>query len=345
MLIPFKKMSIKENISLKSLNTFSIDVYAKYFTEFNSTEELIEILQTTIAKQNAKLILGGGSNVLFTKNVDALILKNNIDGIEITNEDENHVYLKAGAGVEWHRFVLHCLDSNLAGVENLALIPGSVGASPMQNIGAYGVEIKDVFYSLEAIHLKELEKVVFHHDQCEFGYRESVFKNKYSNEFAITSVTYKLKKKSDFNTSYGAIEQELQNLKIVDLTIQNIAQAVINIRRSKLPDPALIGNAGSFFKNPEIPAEQFSELKKKYPDLVGYKISEQIVKIAAGWLIEKCGWKGFRSGDAGVHDKQALVLVNFGKAHGAEILNLSENIIISVQENFGVTLTREVNIY
>lgn len=338
-------MPIKENISLKKLNTFGIEANAKYFAEFNTEDELLDILQTTVCKNNSKLILGGGSNLLFTKNVDGLVLKNNIKGIEKTTENDEHVYIKVGAGVNWHQYVLFCIENNFAGVENLALIPGSVGASPMQNIGAYGVEVKDVFHSLDAFHIYDNYKISFPKNQCEFGYRESVFKNKYKNEFVITSVTYRLNKKPIFNTSYGAIEHELEKLKVGALTIKDIAQAVMNIRRSKLPDPLVIGNAGSFFKNPEIPALRYEELKKTFPDIVGYKVSESKVKLAAGWLIEKCGWKGFRLGDVGVHEKQALVLVNYGNASGSEIEQLAEKITLSVSEKFNINLTKEVNIF
>lgn len=239
---------IEENISLKNLNTFHIDVYAKYFASFNNVESILAILETAAKKQVSPFILGGGSNILFTKNVDALVMKNEIAGIEKIMEDEDHVYLKAGAGENWHQFVLYCLENNYAGVENLALIPGNVGASPMQNIGAYGVEIKDVFHSLEAINVEERKPVIFTKSDCAFGYRESVFKNKFKNRFIITTVTYKLLKKPVLNTSYGAIETELAKMKVHELNIQNIAQAVINIRSSKLPDPNVIGNAGSFLK-------------------------------------------------------------------------------------------------
>jgi len=240
--------------------------------------------------------------------------------------------------------VVHCIGNNWAGMENLSLIPGNTGASPMQNIGAYGVEIKDVFHELEAFHLETKKMVTFNLKDCEFGYRESVFKRKLKNQFVIVSVTFRLNKKPVFNTSYGAIEQELEAMGITELSINAISQAVINIRSSKLPDPAVIGNAGSFFKNPEIPVEHFETLKKEFPALVGYPLANGDVKLAAGWLIEQCGWKGYRKGDAGCHAKQALVLVNYGKATGAEIYALSTSIINSVQEKFGVGLEREVNI-
>lgn len=346
-------MEIQENISLKSFNTFGINVSARHFAAFNSVNELHELLEfnqrPTTKEKRPTLILGGGSNILFTKDVDGLVLKNEIIGIKEIKEDEHHVYVQAGAGVNWHHFVLHCIHNGWAGVENLSLIPGNVGASPMQNIGAYGVEIKDVFFSLEAFHIHDRKTVNFSLNDCGFGYRESVFKRKYKNEYVITHVTYRLNKIPSFNTSYGAIEQELEKMG-TGKTIQSIAQAVINIRSSKLPDPAEIGNAGSFFKNPEIQKAKFRSLKEQYPGIAGYDLPNGNVKLAAGWLIEQCGpvngtsWKGYRKGDAGCHAKQALVLVNYGNAKGKEIYDLSEEILKSVKEKFGVGLEREVNI-
>ena len=339
-------MMVQENISLKNFNTFGIDVWANYFVSFNSIDEISEVLEfKKLPVANFPLlILGGGSNILFTKNFDGLVLKNEIKGIEIVKEDDDYVYLKAGAGENWHQFVLHCINNNFAGVENLSLIPGNVGASPMQNIGAYGVEIKDVFYSLEAFHLKEKKIKIFNLTDCEFGYRDSVFKKKFKSQFIITSVTFKLNKKPKFNTSYGAIEQELEKMGIKELSIKAISNAVINIRSSKLPNPDEMGNAGSFFKNPEISSRKFQELKQVNPTVIGYQLTNGNVKLAAGWLIEQCGWKGYRKNDAGCHAKQALVLVNYGNANGEEIFELSETIIKSVNKKFGVILEREVNI-
>jgi len=288
--------------------------------------------------------------VLFTSNFNGLILKNEFKGIKIVKEDEHHIYIQAGAGESWHQFVLYCIEHNLAGVENLSLIPGNVGASPMQNIGAYGVEIKDVFHSLEAYHIKDKKVVTFTLNDCEFGYRESVFKRKFKDEFVILNVTYRLNKVPDYKISYGAIGQELEKMGVKDLSIQAVSQAVINIRSSKLPDPAVIGNAGSFFKNPEIKNSKFKSLKEEFPAIVGYDLPNGNVKLAAGWLIEQCGpengasWKGYRKGDAGCHEKQALVLVNYGNATGSEIFDLSEKILKSVKTKFGVELEREVNI-
>jgi UDP-N-acetylmuramate dehydrogenase len=339
-------LQVKENISLKKFNTFGIDANAKYFTEFSSLTELEECLEFSKQKTpNTKLLtLGGGSNILFTQNFGGLVLKNEIKGIEIVKEDDEFVYVKAGAGENWHQFVLYCIEHNFCGVENLSLIPGNIGASPMQNIGAYGVEIKDVFYSLEAYHIQDKKLLVFDIDDCAFGYRESVFKNKYRNQFIITSVTYKLKKQPLFNTSYGAIEQELDKMGVTQLSIKTISDAVINIRSSKLPNPKDIGNAGSFFKNPEVENSKFEILKTKFLNIVGYNLPNGNVKLAAGWLIEQCGWKGFRKGDAGCHSKQALVLVNYGNATGNEIYFLSTEIIQSVKDKFDVDLEREVNI-
>lgn len=341
-------MQILENISLKPFNTFGIDVYAKYFTTFETIEELEMVLDGN-PDHSTPLIIGGGSNVLFTKNVDRLVAKNAMPGIQVIKEDDQHVYVKSMAGENWHKFVLYCIDNHYAGVENLSLIPGNVGAGPMQNIGAYGVEIKDVFHELEAYHIAEKKVVTFSAAACEFGYRESVFKRKLNGEFIITSVTFRLNKKPVFNTSYGAIEQEMEKMGIVQISIKAISDAVIQIRKSKLPDPAITGNAGSFFKNPAISIGQYEALKSQHPALVAYPFNKQM-KLAAGWLIENCGpdqhtsWKGYRKGDAGCHARQALVLVNYGTASGVEIYELSTRIVNSVKEKYGVVLEREVNI-
>jgi len=337
-------MQIRENFSLKPYNTFGIDVKAKYFSNFQSVDDLEEVLNSPLTTHHSPLILGGGSNLLFTKNVDGIVLKNEIKGIEIIKQDDNFVYIKAGAGINWHEFVLYCLNNNYAGIENLSLIPGNVGATPMQNIGAYGVEIKDVFYELEAYHIKEKTLKTFSLNECEFGYRESVFKRTYKNKFVITSVSFRLRKIPVFNTSYGAIQSELEKMGIKELSIQAISQAVINIRTSKLPDWKVLGNAGSFFKNPQVSEHEFHELRRKYPEIIGFSVGTKYIKLAAGWLIEQCEWKGYRKGDAGCYEKQALVLVNYGKATGKEIYDLSEAIIGSVKNKFGVPLQREVNI-
>lgn len=335
-------MQVQENFSLRKYNTFGIDASAARFAAFRNMDELAELISLSTGKPS--LILGGGSNILLTQDVQGLVMRNELMGMEKIDEDGEYVYIKAGAGENWHAFVLHCIANNWAGIENLSLIPGCVGASPMQNIGAYGVEIEDVFHSLTAYHIKDHSLHNFNVADCEFGYRESVFKRKYKGQFVITDVTYRLRKRPVFNTSYGAIEEELAKMNIKELSIRSVSDAVIRIRSSKLPDPAQIGNAGSFFKNPSVPAEKFAGLQQQFPAIVGYKNSDGSVKLAAGWLIEQCGWKGFREGDAGVHAKQALVLVNYGKAKGKEIYDLSEKVVRSVEEKFGVELEREVNI-
>jgi UDP-N-acetylmuramate dehydrogenase len=295
---------------------------------------------------HSPVILGGGSNVLFTGNPQA-VLKNEVTGIERVGEDHHGIYVKAGAGERWHELVRYSIDQGWAGLENLSLIPGSVGAAPMQNIGAYGVEVKDVIHSLEAFHLREKRRVIFSAADCEFGYRESVFKHRYRGEFAILNVTFCLKKEPHFNLSYGTVRQELERMGVAKPTLRAVSEAIIRIRSSKLPDPAVIGNAGSFFKNPEVSAATYERLKEAFPDMVAYPVEDRF-KLAAGWLIEACGWKGYRDPErpdgAGVHERQALVLVNHGRASGSEILALSEKIRESVQKKFGVSLHREVNV-
>lgn len=337
-------MKILPNFSLKPYNTFGINVSAKYFAAFSTAEELNELLNYNKINVHDNLVLGGGSNILFTKNFDGFVLKNELKGIELVKEDANHFYVKAFAGENWHQLVMHCIKHNYSGLENLSLIPGNVGASPMQNIGAYGVEIKDVFESLEALHKKDYIIHTFSANDCEFGYRESIFKRKYKDEFVILSVTFRLRKTPVYHTSYGAIEQELEKLSVKNLSIQAISQAVINIRSSKLPNPAEIGNAGSFFKNPTISSPEFQPLQKSYPEIPHYTVNDEHIKIPAAWLIEKCGWKGFRNCDAGVHAHHPLVLVNYGNASGKDIYDLSEKILQSVKHKFGINLKREVNI-
>ncbi len=338
-------MQIQENISLKPYNTFGIAVTARYMASFNNINELEALLTNPkLQTLSSRLILGGGSNLLFTKNFDGLILKNELKGITLVKEDDTHYYVKAAAGEVWHQLVLHCIENNYAGLENLSLIPGNVGASPMQNIGAYGIEIKDVFHELEAYHINDKKVVVFGLNDCKFGYRESVFKHERKGEFVILNVTYKLNKQPKFNTSYGAINEELEKMGVIIPSIKNISQAIINIRSSKLPDPKVIGNAGSFFKNPVISKFRLHVIREQYPNVPFYKIDEMYVKMPAGWLIEQCGWKGYRKGDAGCNPLQALVLVNYGSATGQEIFDLSSEIIASVEKQFGIILEREVNI-
>lgn len=337
-------MLISSNTSLKPFNTFGINASAKYFATVQSLQNIQELFETTEYKNNAHFILGGGSNLLLTKNVDALIIKNELKGIEAFNETEDHVFVKCAAGEVWHEFVMYCIAHNYAGLENLSLIPGCTGASPMQNIGAYGVEIKDTFHELEAIDTKTGALRTFTKTDCEFGYRESVFKRKYKDRFIITSVTFRLSKKPQFHIEYGAIKQELDAMNISELSIKAISQAVINIRSSKLPDPKQIGNAGSFFKNPEVTAGTHDRLKTEFPNLVSYSLENGNYKLAAGWLIEQSGLKGYRAGDAGVHKLQALVLVNYGTASGKDIYDLSTHVLQTVKSKFGVELEREVNV-
>lgn len=336
-------MHVQQNFSLQKYNTFGIDVTAKYFSVFSSVEDLAMLLADH-PTASPPLILGGGSNILFTKNYDGLVLKNEIRGIKTVHEDDDHIYVKAGAGENWHAFVMHCIKNNFAGVENLSLIPGNTGASPMQNIGAYGVEIRDVFHSLEAWHIKEKRLVNFSLHDCEFGYRESIFKKKYKDEFVVISITCRLDKHPEYKISYGAIQEELDKMNVAKLNIQAISRAVINIRSSKLPDPAVLGNAGSFFKNPEVTLQIFREMENIYDGIPGFILKNGNVKLAAGWLIEQCGWKGYRRGDAGCHAKQALVLVNFGNASGKQMYDLAGEIRQSVKEKFDVLLETEVNI-
>ena len=336
-------IKVQHSVSLKPYNTFGVEAIAKQFVEITSTEELAEALGS-LAPKTPLLILGGGSNLLFTRNFDGLVLKNSIKGISVVKENDTYVWIKAMGGENWHQFVLHCIKNNWAGIENLSLIPGTTGAAPMQNIGAYGVEIKDVFESLEAMELASGEMHVFDKKDCQFGYRESIFKKKVKNKYIITSVTLKLNKKPSFNTSYGAIRQTLESMGIQELSIKAISDAVIYIRQTKLPDPAQIGNAGSFFKNPVIDKIDYEGLRAEFSNIPGYKLSENLIKIPAAWLIENTGWKGKTFGAIGVHKNQPLVLVNYGEGNGNDIKNLSLQIRESVETKFGIQLTPEVNI-
>lgn len=333
--------SVLNNISLKPYNTFNIDVLADSFVEISDVDELKSIL-----KENDKrlLILGGGSNVLLTKNFEGLVIKNNIKGIEVVEESTFDITLKVGGGEVWHEFVQYCVDHNYAGIENLSLIPGSVGASPMQNIGAYGVEVKDVIVEVEALNLRNFSLEKFTNKECEFGYRTSIFKTSQRGNYFITNVVFKLSKKAKINTTYGAINSCLASKDITLPTIKDVSEAVIEIRKSKLPDPQIIGNSGSFFKNPVVTEEEKNNILQLYQDAPNYKQEDGTFKIAAGWLIEKCGWKGKKIDNYGVHTNQALVLVNYGGASGKDIFNLSSSIIKSVEEKFKITLEREVNI-
>ncbi len=343
-------MTITANQSLKPYNTFGIDATAKYFTEIKSVDDFREILADKKLSAEQKLILGGGSNLLVTKNFDGLVIRNCIPGIEIVSETENNVIVKASAGVVWHDLVLWTIAQNYAGIENLSLIPGFTGAAPMQNIGAYGVEIKDVFYELEAVNVHTTELVKFSLNDCEFGYRESVFKNKFKGQFLITSVSLRFTKLNSptaqyrFRTDYGDIKETLSQMRAYDLSIKAVSDAVIKIRSSKLPDPKVIGNAGSFFKNPVVSKEKFDELVYRYPVMPSYLQKDGSVKVPAGWLIEQCGWKGKVVGNTGSHATQALVLVNYGHATGDEVWQLALDIQQSVKEKFGIDISPEVNV-
>lgn len=338
-------MEFQREASLKPFNTFGIDVKARLLATFTSVDELRALLQHPHVAALPKLILGGGSNVLFTQDVEAAVLLNRIKGITVEDEpDGDHVLVTAGSGETWHDLVLYTIDQNLAGIENLSLIPGTVGAAPLQNIGAYGVELKDTFHSLEALEIETEQLVHFTREQCGFGYRESIFKKEAKGKYIVTSVTLRLSRTPQFNTSYGAIQTTLEQMQVKELSLKAVSEAVCHIRRSKLPDPAQIGNAGSFFKNPEIPKTQFEQLRAQYPSIPGYPVNENTVKVPAGWLIEQCGWKGKVLGAHGVHKDQALVLVNYGGATGAQVKALAYEVIQSVQEKFGIALTPEVNI-
>ena len=337
-------MNIIENYPLLKLNTFGVDVKAKYFTSINTINELIELTNTNVFKDLELLILGGGSNILFTKDFDGLVILNNIKGKEIIDQNQQSIFLKIGAGENWHELVMYCVDNGWGGIENLSLIPGNTGTAPMQNIGAYGVEIKETFIELEALEISSGKIVKFNNSDCEFGYRESVFKNKMKNQYIILNITLELKKNPVLNINYGDVKAILESQNIKNPAIKEVSNAIISIRQSKLPDPKKIGNSGSFFKNPIVSLNQLELIKKKYPNVVNYEINENEFKIAAGWLIERAGWKGKKFNNYGVHEKQALVLVNYGLANGMEIFELSEKIILDIKDKFGITLEREVNI-
>ena len=337
-------MNVIENYPLIKLNTFGIDVKAKYFTSINTVNELIEIKKSEKFKDHELLILGGGSNILFTKDFNGLVILNNIKGKEIVDQNDDSIILKIGAGENWHELVMYCVDNGWGGIENLSLIPGNTGTAPMQNIGAYGVEIKETFVELEALEISSGKIVKFSNSECEFGYRESVFKNKMKNKYIILNITLELNKNPILNINYGDVKAILETKKIETPTIKDVSNAIISIRQRKLPDPKKIGNSGSFFKNPIIDINLLKLIEGKYPNVVSYKINENKFKIAAGWMIEKAGWKGKKFNNFGVHENQALVLVNYGLANGKEIFNLSKKIILDIKEKFGITLEREVNI-
>lgn len=338
-------MELIRHADLRPYNSFGIAARAELLARFSTVEDLRELVLAPELRGKKRLVLGGGSNLLFTQDFEGLVLLNQLPGISVVHEDSAQVRVKAGAGVLWHDLVLHCVEQGWGGIENMSLIPGKVGAGPMQNIGAYGVELKDVFHSLEAMRISDGEMVLFDHAACNFGYRESFFKREGRDRFIITSVTFALNKPPHaLNTNYGSIKDELARMGIAQPTIKDVSNAVIAIRSSKLPLPSQLGNAGSFFKNPVVSAALAHRIKGEYPDAVTYPAGDGEAKLSAGWLIEKAGWKGHREGPCGVHDKQALVLVNYGGATGAEVYDLSERILRSVHEKFGVELEREVNL-
>ncbi len=341
---------IFENYSLLNFNTFAMNVQAAHFAAFSTEAELRHLLQVVREQAWKMLVLGGGSNVLFTQNWDGIVLQNTLKGIEVVGQENEYTLVKAGAGELWHSLVLYCIERNLGGIENLSLIPGCVGAAPMQNIGAYGVELKDVFEELEAMEVKSGVVKKFKTADCGFGYRESVFKRELKNQFVITSVTLRLKNLNvfpyyTFKTSYGDIKQRLEDMQVQELSLQAVSNAVTAIRQAKLPDPKELGNAGSFFKNPVIKQALFENIKLQYPLVPSFPAEHGNIKIPAGWLIEQCGWKGKRVGNTGSHAKQALVLVNYGNATGAEVWQCAQDIQQSVLEKFGITIEPEVNVY
>ncbi len=336
-------MHIKQNISLKSYNTFGIDVLADFFISVSNVDELQQVL--ALKSHPNKLILGGGSNMLLTKNFKGLVIHINIKGIEIISENDDFATIKASAGENWHEFVLWCINNDFGGIENLSLIPGNVGTAPIQNIGAYGVELKDIFVSCEAISLETKTLKTFTKADCNFGYRNSIFKQHAKGKYIITNVTFTLSKKNhELHVNYGAIKSQLETMQISQPTIQEVSKAVIAIRESKLPNPKEIGNSGSFFKNPVISKSNFNTLLQNFSDIPSYPVSEDEVKVPAGWLIEKAGFKGKQFGDYGVHKNQALVLVNYGNAKGSDILNLSKLIQKTVKKLFDISIEAEVNI-
>lgn len=337
-------MDILEQISLKSYNTFGLDVKAQHFCAITSKEDIEQLIKKEWKNFHRHLILGGGSNVLLCKDVEGLVIKNNIIGIEILKEDENNVWVKSYSGTTWHDVVLFCVDKGWYGIENLSLIPGTIGAAPIQNIGAYGAELKDVFVELEAIDLETASTKIFTKEQCQFGYRDSIFKHEAKGKYFIFSVTLKLSKQPNINIAYGDIQKVLEEKNIQSPNAKNISDAVIQIRESKLPNPKDLGNAGSFFKNPEITTAEFNRIQQVFPQIPKYDLANGNKKIPAAWLIEQCGWKGKRIGETGNHTKQALVLVNYGNAKGNEIWQHALHVQQSVQEKFGILLEPEVNV-
>lgn len=347
---PLGKENISQGQSLKIFNTFGVEAAAKYFVEIRSVEAFRELVRDKKFSDEKKLILGGGSNMLLTGDFDGWVVKNAIPGIAVTGESDAEVIVRAGAGEVWQDLVTWCIGKNYAGFENLSRIPGLTGAAPIQNIGAYGAEQKETFHELEAVEIASGETVKFGPKDCAFGYRDSVFRNQLKDRFFITAVSFKLVKLSSprasyhYKTEYGDLRAMLEAMKVRDLSLEAVSDAVCRIRRTKLPDPRKLGNAGSFFKNPLVSGEQFQKLIPEYPAIPHYPQPDGTVKISAGWMVEQCGWKGKRVGRTGAHKDQALVLVNYGGATGQEILELSEAIRKSVRDRFGIDLSPEVNV-
>jgi UDP-N-acetylmuramate dehydrogenase len=338
-------MTIQENIDLLPYNTFKIQANARYFTVVRSIDDVSELLASELFRTTPYLFLGGGSNMLFSKDFDGLVIKMEITGIDVTQKTVDTVTIHAGAGENWHAFVMYCVENNYGGLENLSLIPGTTGAAPMQNIGAYGVEIKDVILSVEAIEISSGKKISFSKEECQFGYRESIFKQHAKDKYIITGINVLLTRKDHkLNVSYGAIKETLKDMGVDDASIKTVSDAVIHIRRTKLPDPTYVGNAGSFFKNPSIPSSLFNDIKKNYPSVPSYPGADDLIKVPAGWLIEQCGWKGKTLDKIGVHAQQALVIVNYGGGKGKDIWALAMEIRDSVIRKFNIALQPEVNI-
>lgn len=336
-------MEILSHFSLKKFNTFGIEAKARKFVAIHNESELKTVLSEN--KSEKKFVLGGGSNMLLTKDIDALVIHIDLKGKKIIKEDEDFVWVESQAGENWHEFVLWTIENSFGGLENMSLIPGNVGTTPVQNIGAYGAEIKDTFISCQAIKIENQETKTFAKEKCHFGYRESVFKNEVKDQYIITSVVFKLTKRNHkINTSYGDISAELAKNNITIPTLKDVSNAVISIRQSKLPDPKVLGNSGSFFKNPILLKSDFEKIHQLFPEMKFYDVSETEVKIPAGWLIEQTGFKGKRFGDAGIHKNQALVLVNYGNATGQEILNVSKIIQETIYETYGIHIEAEVNV-
>lgn len=337
-------MQVLIDHSLLQYNTFGVNAYAKYFIEVSGTAELIKVYRDKRFLAEKKIVLGEGSNILFTKDFDGLVVRNNIQGIIVEDLNDDEVVVTSGAGVNWHSLVRYCIGNNYGGIENLSLIPGTAGAAPIQNIGAYGQELKDVFFSLKGILIDSGEEVVFMKDDCKFGYRDSIFKNELKDKFVITSVSLKLNKNPKLVLDYGNVRTEIEKLNLAQITIKDVSAVIIRIRESKLPDPKVFGNAGSFFKNPRINEELYSSIKERYADIPKYQSGSKQFKIPAAWLIEKAGWKGKRIGNVGTYDNQALVIINYSNATGEDVIAFAAKVRVAVHDMFNIWLEAEVNI-